>query len=305
MNRLRSLTVWILLTTAGSALADSYGASVGAVAPLAVAGASARSAAMGSAFVAVADDASALFSNPAGVGLLTAYQVSVHHHAWIAGINEESALFGMPVGNWGGAVFSVSNTHFGSFEGRTAAGDLNGEYSPERSALGAAWGRRWFKNLSLGLGLHSFYETLGEASITGYSADLGGLWDFSQSLRLGASLLGLGPAIGDRPLASSIQVGGSFKLDAGSANRLWLAASAALEPQGIHRVYLGAEDMILSTLALRAGYLYSLADNQLSGLTGLTLGTGVAAGPFSLDYAYAPFGELGDSQRLSLTLSYN
>jgi len=54
------------------------------VLPLLKCGQGVRAAALGEAFVALADDASALYWNPAGLGQLPDYHLSFTHHQWFA-----------------------------------------------------------------------------------------------------------------------------------------------------------------------------------------------------------------------------
>lgn len=67
----------------------------------------ARSAAMGSAFAGVADDASALFSNPAGLAFLRQGQLFLNSDLWLVGTFQETALVGLPVNGLGGFGFAA------------------------------------------------------------------------------------------------------------------------------------------------------------------------------------------------------
>src|SRR5438093_920565 len=62
----------------------------------------ARSVAMGSAYVAVASDASSLFFNPAGLAGIKGPELGLQHNTWLADVTEESLLYAMPLGEWGG-----------------------------------------------------------------------------------------------------------------------------------------------------------------------------------------------------------
>ena len=56
---------------------------------------------------------------------------------------------------------------------------------------------------------------------------------------------------------------------------------------------------------MRAGYEHRLADDLIDGFTGATLGMGIAYRKIRLDYSYIPFGELGNSQRVSLVYMFD
>ena len=67
-----------------------------------------RGAAMGEAFVAVADDASATFWNPSGLGTITHREISFYHNEWIADIRHEYLAVILPLSNFGTMGISLT-----------------------------------------------------------------------------------------------------------------------------------------------------------------------------------------------------
>jgi hypothetical protein len=57
------------------------------------------------------------------------------------------------------------------------------------------------------------------------------------------------------------------------------------------------------TVSLRAG-INTLGLGDIAGLSGLSAGAGIAFSSLSVDYALVPFGELGLTHRLSLSLKF-
>src|SRR6185295_4686628 len=98
-------------------------------------------------------------------------------------------------------------------------------------------------------------------SSSGMSADLGGLWTPVPALRLGLAYDNVGSSVSGFFPASSVRLGGSFRIDLAPANHVLLAASTAIEPQGVDRLQMGAEAVIQNLVAVRNGYQASLADN--------------------------------------------
>jgi tetratricopeptide (TPR) repeat protein len=142
--------------------------------------------------------------------------------------------------------------------------------------------------------------TLGEDSYSNLAGDGGILWDASPALRLGASLDNAGSGIGPYIADSVVRLGATYIWDASSRQKVSMAGGLTWEPYGVTHLQIGAEDAIDSLFFLRAGYVGDLADSGLDGLSGFTAGLGIRFQDFDLDYAYTPYGDLGDSQQVSL-----
>ena len=92
----------------------------------------------------------------------------------------------------------------------------------------------------------------------------------------------------------------TFKLGAASNLKNLTLALDVAKPQDNEIYYcLGAEWWLRNVLALRAGY----KTNQDIG-QGLTAGIGYKFGRICLDYAYVPYGDLGDAHRISLGIKF-
>jgi hypothetical protein len=57
-------------------------------------------------------------------------------------------------------------------------------------------------------------------------------------------------------------------------------------------------------VALRGGYVVG-ARQDAGGLAGFTLGAGIGARVFSLDYAWQPVGDFGNSHKVSVTYTFD
>jgi hypothetical protein len=71
-----------------------------------------------------------------------------------------------------------------------------------------------------------------------------------------------------------------------------------------HYVALGTEYRPVHQLALRAGYTAGYDTASLGSTTGLASGIGFSLWSATIDYAFVPFGNLGDTHRLSLGLKF-
>jgi hypothetical protein len=267
-------------------------------------GGGARALGMGSAFVGVADDSSALLWNPAGLSGLKKIEIALHHNSALGGIIQETGILGVPLGSLGGLGVSVNYVNAGALPGYDESGAKTDDYSANRYGLGVGWGMQILRGLSGGITAKGTLQSVADNSYSNLAVDLGALWQPMQDLRVGLAYSNLGTSVAGYAQASALRLGASYHLGLGDSNALLLAVSGAWEPQGVSRLQVGAEDLILAVLAVRLGYQGNLADNQTYGLTGLTAGLGVTAQGFGLDYAFLPFGELGAAHRISLSYKF-
>jgi tetratricopeptide (TPR) repeat protein len=257
-----------------------------------------RSAAMGDAFVAVADSPYALAVNPAGLDLLFEPELSFTHNEWDSalGIRQETLNFGRRAGD-GGVGFAFNYISYGSFDNR----DANGaplDSSTDQSFAGSAGYASGFlaDQLHLGLNLGASQTSLGSSVSTLYTAGLGGLYQIFPSLRLGASLLNLGLNQEDGNAPTEFHVGADWQ----PLHQALLLSAEYVHPQnGDSSSHFGLEWNFLEAYSLRGGWRLGSADGVDNGFS---VGAGVKLGDFSFDYAYVPYGDFSLTQRIGLTV---
>lgn len=123
-----------------------------------------RSAGMGNAGVAVADNANAMFWNPAGLAFQRNSQVGITHANWLpefdAGLFYEY-LVGTyhveGVGTFGG---NVTFLNLGEIEIRDGQGNPQGTYSSYELAVGVSYGYQVSERLGLGTSFRTIYSKL-------------------------------------------------------------------------------------------------------------------------------------------------
>lgn len=304
LKRTKWLCAVCFMALTGRGVSDSINAVASLANPLDNAGISARAAGMGWAFVAVADDSSALFFNPAGLAGLKNAELALHHNSWLAGIIQETAVMALPMEDLGGLGASVNYVNYGTFSGYDSIGTQVSDFSANRYGFNLGWGKEILRDFSAGLAAKGSMQTIADTSYSDFSADIGFLWCPVEKLRLGVAYSNLGTGVAGFAPASALRLGGSYRFDMSKNNQLLLAGSGAFEPQGVSRLQIGVEDLIHSFLALRIGYQVNLADNQIQGLTGLTTGLGVMFEGFHLDYAYLPYGDLDSAHRISISYEF-
>jgi hypothetical protein len=292
------LSAWVFLLGAAKAAETTYPASTQSNS-LDNSSDFARSAAMGSALAPVADDASALLVNPAGLAFLDQGQLFLNSNFWLVGTFQETFLLGLPTADIGGLGVGGRYLNFGVFDGRDESGSLAGTYSADHLDLNLGWGMEVLKGISLGLGVNASQSDLAGTGYTSLSANLGVLWRSKDGIRLGASLANAG-LVSPGGTGAAIHLGASYEARLDPTSRLLCVAGATLEPDAVNYLQAGMEYGLQQSLFLRVGYQQPLSDNGIGGLTGLTAGVGFELSGFRFDYAYLPYGDLGGSHRISV-----
>ena len=330
-------TVWLVLLLGGWTLFAEASGRTGATALNL--GVGARAEAMGGAFVGVADDVSAVYWNPAGIGLIRGSQFTGTHTEWLGGIRYEWVGFTQPIGSWAtlgiGAKFLLGGDVPHTV--RTPSGfEERGTFRYATRHFQLVAGSREFDRIRFGAGLEVLREELAFSSTTselsGRSAGanlvhLGALYRTPlNGLRVGASMrnLGGGIALYDTsfalPRVFQIGLGYERRIEAvseedipveiGAEDRItdavpanWLVA--ALDFRFLREekpsLRVGVEYRFRNGFALRAGYR---SDGLFDFVSKASGGIGYATESYKVDYAYVPMGDLGATHRVAFTLLF-
>src|SRR3989338_751925 len=109
---------------------------------------------VGGAFAAIADDASAVYWNPAGLSQLMQQEAGFLHTQWLDGISYEYFTYAAPhqeFGTLGGGFALLQKDSIPSYD---ETGASLGQTAVRNSALTLGWGRSLLaQSLALGLGL--------------------------------------------------------------------------------------------------------------------------------------------------------
>ena len=117
-------------------------------------GVGARAVGLGESFVAVANDPSAIFWNPAGLASLQRQEVALSHVGWPADVNYEHITYVLPVRKFGGSLGFQLGLLATEIDETTELQPFGTGRSFIYSDLvaGAAYARRWTDKLLIGVG---------------------------------------------------------------------------------------------------------------------------------------------------------
>jgi len=261
--------------------------------------AGARPAALGGAHAAVASGAAALHYNPAGLARTRRHEASFMHHQYIEGATQEHISAALTQG------LGVSLQYLGAArQQRTTVSKPDGaglgDYGLSDMALAFGYGRS-VGPLDLGASVKYVRESIDNVVASGALIDLGARYEHEAlpGAALGVAVSNLGPAIryqtAREPAPLAVRFGAAY-LHRFARHGLLFAADVLKQRSDGPRFGLGIEGLWSERVALRLGY----NGFQDSG-PGVAVGAGYALENLSLDYAFAPYGELGIGHRISLT----
>ncbi len=254
-------------------------------------GGGARSAALADAFVATADDASAGWWNPAGLGRLTEPAALIQHGLLGNGISLACAGGAFRIGP-GVMGLNLLAYGFGAYDLRDDTGMNLGSASDWDFATTLSWGManpHWAGgNGWSGLSLDLVKESIGTVMVAG---SLGSIYPIGDRLRVGVALLHLGAGAQGGSLPASARVGAAYETPWAWHPVASLDAIVGLGGQPFG-VAVGVEAKPTSFAALRLGYAWHPDDQGLGPLAGLAAGLGCTFRSFGIQYAFRPAGEL-------------
>ncbi len=159
-------------------------------------GVGSRAVGMGGAFVAVANDATALYWNPAGLSRLVNNEAILMHSEWLADINFDYVGLAINMGNMGSLGISVTSVSMGEMKVRTeiqpeGTGEL---FSASDLAGSIAYARSLTDRFSIGFNFKYIRQNIWHMSSNGFAVDVGTLFTTQfNGLTIGMSISNFGP----------------------------------------------------------------------------------------------------------------
>ncbi|MDD5657514.1 MAG: PorV/PorQ family protein [Elusimicrobia bacterium] len=282
-------------------------------------GAGARAGGMADNFAALADDAGAAYYNPAGLSQLKGVQLAGAHTSYFEGMSYEVVDFAVPFGEEDGyhshaLAFGVYYLSVGDIERRTSdSTDPIGTFGASDGAYALSYAHAFDERLSVGLTGKYIAQNIDSYNARTYSADAGLLYQLNPYGKRPISLAAVVKNAGGKangyvagqgdPLPTGATLAGACKL---FPKRFSLDVEVTKYRDTDLFGGLGGEyvqpfaDDISGTL--RFGYSSQRRAND--GLNGMALGAGLNFHKASFDFAWQPFGSLGNTFRYSLLVRF-
>ena len=301
----------------------------------------ARASGMGSSFVSMINDPTALYWNPSAITSVNSNALVVDHSLWMPGIYFDFAGLILPIENLGTLGLSVTILHTNEMEITTVEEPMGtGEtFTASSFALGFSYSRYLTDRFSIGGTFKYIRETIFNSVASGLAFDVGTLYETPfAGIRLGASISNFGTRMQmtgedlnvrvdiapdqegnnqsivgklntdefDLPLIMRIGISGEVINT--EDFRLTLSADGINPNDNSQSVDIGGEIGLLhNKVLLRSGYKdLFLKENETDLAFGFSINEiNVLGNVFlSVDYAYQNFVHLNDSNRFTLTIKF-
>lgn len=300
----------------------------------------ARGAALGSAYVSMADDPSAMFWNPGGLARVSKSSLFVDHSPYLPGLNFNYLALALRSESFGSVGFNITalsteNMIRTTMEQPMGTGET---FDATSLAIGVAYARNLTDRFSIGANVKYIQEAILNSRATGFAIDLGTLYTTPfDGIRLGVSITNFGSSMRidgedlnvrvdiapgqtggnqgivgrlktddfDSPLL--MRVGISWDALNSKTQRLTLAADGLNPNDNTQSVNVGAElALFKELLVLRGGFNDLFLEDREKGLT---LGAGfnleVAGGwGVTAGYAFQELEHLDSINRFSLAINF-
>jgi len=269
-------------------------------------GAGARATGMGEAFTAVADDATAMHYNPAGIARLTRRELNGMHLQYFLDVNYDTISYIHPLAS---GVLGVNYIYLIKSDLERTESDgagrftRMGTFSFSDECLTVSYAKVLYEKLSWGVTIKGIRERIDTDSAFGAAVDFGVLRSDRLSYGLAAQNLGTPIKFDDEGFLPpmSLRLGASYKIFDG---KLLVASDADLEYAGRPSVNAGIEFDPFGVIIFRGGYRYFAGGYRLDRWHGVSGGIGIRFRGYQVDYAFVPYGFLGDTHRISLRIRW-
>ncbi|MBD3170369.1 MAG: PorV/PorQ family protein [candidate division Zixibacteria bacterium] len=287
-------------------------------------GVGARAAAMANSYVAVADDATCLYYNPAAMTLLPGNNMVFSHNRWFVDIKH----------NFFGFFKSYSNLSLGVSVISLTTDDMpvTDEYHPFGTgeyfgysdfAGGLSFAYTMTEYFSFGLTLKYVQENLDDLKAKGFLFDLGTYYRTGLgSTRFGVVLQNFGNRMGPEGThnlevyggntisqeyqkfspPTVFQIGFAFEPFQTPFHRITLSSQLNHPTDNAEHISIGSEYAFNETFMLRGGFTINYDEEQYSLGAGTKLNLGF--GNLRADYAFVSYDKLDNTNRFTFTASF-
>jgi hypothetical protein len=273
-------------------------------------GVSARAIGMGDAFLAISDDASAVYYNPAGLTQMAEREVMFTHVSYLADINYEFAGLAYPTARFGGVwgvgfyMLNAGDMDATQYEYPYGTGQT---FTAKDYALTLSYARNLTDRFSVGLTFKVIDELLDTERAFAWAADMGTLYDTGfRGFKIAMVVSNFGPDLKfieeDCPLPMNFKFGGVLDIFRNENHKATFSVEGSHPSDNMEKFNAGVEYWFKDMFSLRFGDYEAYDTGRISAGCGFKLT--VAERPLKFDYGYHDMGLLEGFHRFSVGLSF-
>lgn len=307
----KSILIGLLAALPAAAYASGAGTTA---APFLKAAMSPRAVALAGAYSAMGDDSGAVFVNPAGLAQFEEQEAALDFSTYLqdAKMGNLSYAGRMKDNRFG---LGVTFMTVGGIERRGLTDSVGsvpelGTFDANDLAVTLAYAKKdispeLMPRLDGGVSFKFIRSGIDDETAVAFAADAGVIYRATEKLRFAMAMQNFGTKMKfvdeSDPLPVSIRAGGSYKV----SDRLSVAAeiNEYLQDEKFYPS-LAAEYWFRDALALRGGYKFGYDTSNLGAEVGLSLGFGIKVQGIGVDYAFLPFGDLGNIHRFGMWMQF-
>tara|TARA_S200000501_G_scaffold81790_1_gene73858 strand:- start:102099 stop:103109 length:1011 start_codon:yes stop_codon:yes gene_type:complete len=293
---------------------------------------------MGGAFTSIADDASAMYWNPAGLSYFNTREVYFNHADWIADISFDYFGFSIPLRPGRAIGINITSLTMGDMEVTRYGNENTGEtFQASDYAAGFTYSMNLTDRFSIGINGKYIQQTIASSSARGAAMDMGTIFETPFGFRLGTAISNFGPKLkmsGDDLLIAadvnqviegnnesvtgilsterfdlplSLRFGISNEIKMGAIGQVLWSVDAVSPNDNANYINSGVEVTLLNNLLFfRAGAnSMFLSDREKEYSFGFGLNVpGVMRNKIFLNYSFETMEYLGSTQQLGIRVGF-
>ena len=290
---------------------------------------------MGGAFTSIADDATAMYWNPAGLSFNKTKEVYLNHANWIADISFDYFGFTIPVNNKTTLGFNITSVTMDEMEVTRYGNENTGEtFKAADYAIGSTYAINLTDRFSVGLNAKYIQQTIANSHAKGFALDFGTLFITPFGFNLGTSISNFGSKlmmtgddllIGadvdeningnnesvtgtlstdyfDLPLVLRIGVSDKFKIS--SRGSIVLSMDAISPNDNANYINIGTEINLFDGLIFLYSGMNSLLLEDKESEFSVGGGLRLPNNSLSINFTHEQMKFLGNSQQVSISINY-
>ena len=301
-------------------------------------GVGSKASGMGGAFTSIANDATAMYWNPAGLSFNNTKEVYFNHANWIADISFDYFGFTIPMNGKSTIGFNITSVTMDEMEVTRYGNEDTGEtFKAADYAIGSAYALNLTDRFSIGLNSKYIQQSIANSHAKGLALDFGTLFVTPFGFRLGTSISNFGPKLmmtGDDLLIGAdvdeniegnnesvtgilstdyfdlplvLRIGISDEFQIGSRNNIVLSVDAISPNDNANYINVGAGIYLLDGLISLYGGINSIflenAESEFSFGGGLRIPQ-LLNNSLSINFTHEQMKFLGNSQQVSISFNY-